>query len=298
MEIKQDLTPVNFTPNGMKEVRGLVIHSMWGTYAGSIAWFKNPDAKASAHYCISKDGEITQTVLDKDMAWHAGYYDEPVPDWVLPNPNYYCIGIEFEDNKDVNWPYPQVQKDAGAWLVALLMKKYNIAKDHVMLHKELNPSRRSDPVGQFSRDWLFAQLGDPTVETDYDRGIKFLNEYRTTRAQGPEGNYEGFVRAVVGNDMDAPSKENTIKELQDSLGKTKTDLTNQITALQTEKETLNTSWQTKLDIVNKKLENMPTYVLNLTPVNVLFGAFISALFKTSKTKEQLDQELGLKGVDA
>lgn len=167
MEIKQDLTPINHTPNGMKEIRGIVLHSMAGTYKGSIAWFKNSSAGASAHYCISKNGEITQCVLDKDMAWHAGIYDDgKCPSWALPNPNYYCIGIELEDEgKGGAWKYPEAEKKATAWLVDMLMKKYGIAKDHVLLHKDLNPSRRSDPVGDFSFDWVYATEPTPPVST-------------------------------------------------------------------------------------------------------------------------------------
>lgn len=163
MNIKEDLTPINYTPDGIKEYRGIVMHSMWGTYAGSIAWFKNPSAGASAHYCISAEGEITRCVLEKDMAWHAGIIDDVAPTWVLPNPNWYCIGIELEDKKDSNWMYPEAERKAAAELVADIMKRRNITKDHVVTHKSLNPSRRSDPVGNFSFDWLFANVSwEPT----------------------------------------------------------------------------------------------------------------------------------------
>src|SRR5258708_30795649 len=65
----------------------LVIHDMEGSYSGSIAWFQNPSAQASAHYCIrSPDGEITQQVHDGDTAWHAGNWDT----------NQHAIGIEHE----------------------------------------------------------------------------------------------------------------------------------------------------------------------------------------------------------
>lgn len=295
MEIKQDLTSVNFTSNGMKQVRGIVLHSMWGTQAGSISWFKNPQAQASAHYCVGKDGQIVQCVLDKDMAWHAGIFDEPVPDWVRPNPNYYCIGIELEDNRDSNWAYPQAQREATAWLLDMLMKKYGIAKDHVLLHKNLNPSRRSDPVGQFSFDWAFTQLNQTPTDTDVDRGVKNLIAYRGQRVQGTEGNFEGFANAIIGSDKDAPNKEKVIKELTDAIGKTKTELASEILSANKKIEELNASWQTKLDLVNAKLEHNADYVLNVSDKNVLFKAWINKLFGVSKTKEQLDQEFGLKG---
>lgn len=171
MEIKQNLTSVNIIPNGMKEIRGIVIHSMDGTYAGSINWFKNPAAGGSAHYCISKNGEITQTVLDKDMAWHAGIYTEgKVPSWALPNPNYYCLGVELEDEgKREAWRYPEAEKKATVWLIDMLQKKYGIADDHILLHKDLNPGRRTDPVGDFSLDWALAEPEPVTPPSNMEK---------------------------------------------------------------------------------------------------------------------------------
>lgn len=187
MTIKEDLTAVNFTPNGMKEIRGIVIHSMWGTFLGSVAWFRNTDSRASAHYLISQEGEIRQMVADKDMAWHAGIYDEPIPEWLLPNPNFYCLGIEFEDRREEDWPYPDAQRKAGAWLVGMLMDRYSIPKDHVVLHKDLNPSRRRDPVGEFSFDWLFDKIVSPKppVEGAIQRKQFVIDAYLALRENPP-----------------------------------------------------------------------------------------------------------------
>ena len=158
MTIKRNLTKENFTPKRSRDIEALVIHSMWGTYAGSIQWFKNPSAGASAHYCISAGGEITQCVLDKDIAWHAGVYDKgKEPAWAKGvNPNAYSIGIELEDKRDRNWHYPQKQRDAFVWLTYHLSHKWDISRDvdHLLLHKNLNPSRRSDPVGAFDLGWV------------------------------------------------------------------------------------------------------------------------------------------------
>jgi len=168
MNITNSLTNVNFNPGGMKAIKGIVLHSMWGTQNGSIAWFKNPDAKASAHFCISEVGEIVRVVDEAklDRAWHAGIYDAgKCPDWAMPNPNDWCIGIELEDKRDANWQYPEAQRKALRELVAWLMEKYNIPQDHVLLHRNLNPSRRSDPVGAFSFDWLFQTVSTTPPST-------------------------------------------------------------------------------------------------------------------------------------
>lgn len=169
MNIVNSLTDVNFNPGGMTAIKGIVLHSMWGTQNGSIAWFKNPDAQASAHFCVSGVGEIVRVVDEQklDRAWHAGINDPGcTPSWAEPNPNNFCIGIEMEDNKDANWNYPEPQRAAMRELVAFLMEKYSIPQDHVLLHRNLCPSRRSDPVGQFSFDWLFNTVpaGNPTIE--------------------------------------------------------------------------------------------------------------------------------------
>src|SRR3990167_9627074 len=163
MNIIQDLTNVNFTSNGMKQIRGIVLHSMGGFYNGTISWFKNKDSQASAHYLISKTGEIRQMVRDTDVAWHSGVYDAgKPPPWALINPNWYTLGIELEDEKNYEWQYPEAQRKATKELVKFLMDKYNIPKENVLLHKNLNPSRRSDPIGMFSFDWVFG-TNDPLV---------------------------------------------------------------------------------------------------------------------------------------
>jgi len=52
-------------------VREIVIHVTEGTYFGTLLWFRNPRARASANYVVSRDGEITQMVSERRDAWHA-----------------------------------------------------------------------------------------------------------------------------------------------------------------------------------------------------------------------------------
>ena len=76
----------NYTSGrGGVTISSVTIHYTQGTYAGSIAWFQNCSAKASAHYVIrSVDGQVTQMVPEADKAWHVGVA------------NSYTIGIEHE----------------------------------------------------------------------------------------------------------------------------------------------------------------------------------------------------------
>jgi N-acetylmuramoyl-L-alanine amidase len=61
--------PVNYTRGGQQAVRGLVIHIMDGTLAGTDSWFRNKAAKVSAHFGTSKGGKLYQWVSTKDRAW-------------------------------------------------------------------------------------------------------------------------------------------------------------------------------------------------------------------------------------
>jgi Negative regulator of beta-lactamase expression len=70
--------------NGSK-ITHITIHTIQGTYAGAISWFKNPAASVSAHYVVrSYDGQITQMVRETDVAWH------------VRSANNCTIGIEHE----------------------------------------------------------------------------------------------------------------------------------------------------------------------------------------------------------
>lgn len=96
----------------------IVIHTGEGSYWGIISWFQNPNASASSHYVIARNGEITQMVADNDMAWHSTYY------------NSHSIGIEcegFAGDPD-NWT-PELM-NALADLCAWLCEAYDIRPTH------------------------------------------------------------------------------------------------------------------------------------------------------------------------
>lgn len=63
------LIPNNFTEGGQESVRGVVVHVMDGSLAGTDAWFRNPTAKASSHFGTGRKGELYQWVDTDDRAW-------------------------------------------------------------------------------------------------------------------------------------------------------------------------------------------------------------------------------------
>lgn len=107
----------------------MIIHIMEGTYSGSISWFKNPASNVSAHYCIrSNDGEITQMVREKDIAYHAGIWSY----------NTQSIGIEHEATSTSTSWYTDTMYRSSANLTRYATSKYSIPRTRTWIigHKE------------------------------------------------------------------------------------------------------------------------------------------------------------------
>jgi N-acetyl-anhydromuramyl-L-alanine amidase AmpD len=80
-----DLTTCNYSSRSGTAISAYTIHTVQGSYAGCISWFKNCSASASSHYVVrSSDGQVTQMVLESNKAWHVG------------SENPYTIGTEHE----------------------------------------------------------------------------------------------------------------------------------------------------------------------------------------------------------
>lgn len=119
----------------------IVIHVTAGPEQAAIDWFQSIASHVSAHYSISKTGQIYQHVGDGNIAWHAGiappciWSDESKNRHRGVNPNAYSIGIEHEGYDDGKlWPDAQVTVSAG--LVADIARRYGFPVDaaHVVGH--------------------------------------------------------------------------------------------------------------------------------------------------------------------
>jgi N-acetyl-anhydromuramyl-L-alanine amidase AmpD/photosystem II stability/assembly factor-like uncharacterized protein len=126
-------SPANYTRANRPlahPITTIVIHTTEGSYAGAINWFADPRARASAHYVVrSIDGQVTQVVHEKDIAWHAG-------NWAY---NLKAIGIEHEAiESNCHW-YTDAMYRGSAQLVAYLAAKYLIPIDrkHIIGHYQV-----------------------------------------------------------------------------------------------------------------------------------------------------------------
>ncbi|WP_329082939.1 golvesin C-terminal-like domain-containing protein [Streptosporangium sp. NBC_01469] len=129
---------------GSSKIDRVVVHVTQGAYAGTISWFQNPAAKVSAHYVVrSSDGDVTQMVRDKDVAWHAGNRSY----------NTRSIGIEHEGFvNNASW-FTDAMYRASAALTRALCDKYGIPKDrsHIIGHNQVPGATHTDPGSNW--DW-------------------------------------------------------------------------------------------------------------------------------------------------
>lgn len=152
----------------------LLMHYTAGTTLdGAVSWFMNPDAQASPHLVIGRDGRVVQMVAFNKKAWHAG--DSAWGN--LKGMNKYAIGIEMvnagkvrnrPDGKWVNWAnmvipdnevsiaihksetteagwheYTEAQINAATRVATLLNATYHFTD--VLGHEDVSPGRKTDP---------------------------------------------------------------------------------------------------------------------------------------------------------
>lgn len=158
---------------GLSPLYLLMHYTASPSYQGALSWLTNPQAQASAHLLIGRDGKIAQLVGFDKRAWHAG---KSV--WgQLENMNQFSIGIELvnagklrknsagqwvdmsmkvipadevtlakhrNDGVEAGWhEYTEEQLEVALNLALLLNSKYHF-KD-VLGHEDVSPGRKVDP---------------------------------------------------------------------------------------------------------------------------------------------------------
>lgn len=111
--------------------------------AGAIERLTDPEAKVSAHYLVTEEGQVIRMVPENRRAWHAGksHWRE------ITDVNSASIGIEIV-NPGHEWgyrPFPEEQIDALVPLVADIVKRYGITRGNIVAHSDIAPGRKTDP---------------------------------------------------------------------------------------------------------------------------------------------------------
>ncbi|MFJ1583410.1 N-acetylmuramoyl-L-alanine amidase [Streptomyces sp. NPDC088197] len=148
-------------PANGEDIRYIVIHDAEGTFAGTLATFKDVSRYASAHYVVGGQGQVAQAVETKNEAWHAA--NKTV--------NMHSVGIEHEGYAIKNGQWVSEQEyQSSATLVKYLAAKFNIPLDreHIIGHDEVpgvldtNVSAQHwDPGPFFDWNHYMSLLGAP-----------------------------------------------------------------------------------------------------------------------------------------
>ncbi|SNS39588.1 N-acetylmuramoyl-L-alanine amidase [Sphingomonas laterariae] len=120
--------------------------------ASAIDWLANPEAKVSAHYVVTEDGQVVRMVDEARRAWHAGRSH-----WRgVTDVNSASIGIEIVNpgHEHGYRPFPAEQMAALLPLVADIVKRHGIARANVVGHSDIAPARKIDPGELFDWDLL------------------------------------------------------------------------------------------------------------------------------------------------
>jgi hypothetical protein len=122
-------------------IDAIVIHDTEGRFIGSVRVLQRASTRGSAHFVVSRRGQVVQLVPVTDVAWHAGNA------WW----NLHSIGIEHE-----GWAgrhaYTEKEYRASAQLVAYLAHRWGVPLDrrHIIGHAEVPDPYHPGRFGGFS----------------------------------------------------------------------------------------------------------------------------------------------------
>ncbi|WP_319411066.1 N-acetylmuramoyl-L-alanine amidase [uncultured Cohaesibacter sp.] len=186
--------------------RGIILHDTAGRLdkGNAVNWFLRPEAKASAHLTVERDGSVTQQVAFNRCAWHAGKSSYKGQRGV----NLFAFGIEmvnlgkcnklrdgsiqpwfkgdYRDGTDgLHFAFAATRAHGKGWwldytaaqirtvsaICQALIGKYDLS--FIAGHWEITPGRKIDPNPLFPLDALRGALlgetekaGGPTLLAD------------------------------------------------------------------------------------------------------------------------------------
>ena len=169
MNITQKSSPNHYNGRNGWKPDMIVCHITDGSYGGAVSWLCNPGAQASAHFVVSRAGQVTQLVNLTDAAWcngtsvttgHAYHYSAstlPLVRQRATNANYYTISIEHEGM--YNQTHGALTAAQQATTVELIkhirsevQRLYGITiptdRQHIVGHCEISPREKPSCPGE------------------------------------------------------------------------------------------------------------------------------------------------------
>ena len=137
---------------------------------GCNAWwcydyYNRTNEAKSAHYAVSTNDTVS-IVPCAFAAWHCSTKDKQV--YCGAN-NYNSIGVDLMDNKinrksmsvkDRDWYIDDRTLDRAAWLIAYLMRRYDIDIDHIVRHYDVTRKDCPRPLVGFDCNEYYLMSGN------------------------------------------------------------------------------------------------------------------------------------------
>ena len=197
----------------------VVLHYTEMEREAALRRLTDPEAKVSAHYFISEEGEVVRLVDEDKRAWHAGasYWRGH------KDVNSASIGIELDHPGHAGGyrEFSDAQIEALIPLLNDIVRRHDIPRANVVGHSDVAPARKIDPGELFPWDRLAEyrlclprpeklELGDPfdndsafylAIERfgyDITEGRKAVEAFqRRWRPERIDGEIDGEVRAIL-----------------------------------------------------------------------------------------------------
>lgn len=145
MNVTKMISKYNFNSGTVDRLKNgyIVIHYVGATGSAkqNCEYYAARDRGASSHYFVDHNGDVYQSVEDKNIAWHCGTTIYKIP--LCRNKN--SIGIELccrttgdIGKADDKWYFEDATVSAAVELTKYLMAKYNIPADHVVRHYDVS----------------------------------------------------------------------------------------------------------------------------------------------------------------
>lgn len=100
----------------------------------TINWFANPDARASYHVLVGRDGRLYRFVPDLKMAWHAKGH------------NANSLGLSFSNRNNKQEPLTSVQIAVAKGVIQRWLRGFPTITT-ITTHHDVDPKRKTDPYG-------------------------------------------------------------------------------------------------------------------------------------------------------
>ena len=116
-----------------------MLHHSGGSYAGGVAWIKNPQSRVSYHVLVAPDGKRTVFAIPEQRTWHAGRSE-----WRGKRDlNSWSVGASFAGDT-----YKQALTDAAmasmAEYLVPIMHHFRLTLADVTDHRTVSPGRKDD----------------------------------------------------------------------------------------------------------------------------------------------------------